>query len=86
MEQDSETEALGEISSGTLRRAMEAPRAARAARRAVPAGLAEARVITLRLIDEGCRAVSGRGSRMGRAKRGAGGTRPSRDLSQGRTG
>ena len=53
MEQDSETEALGEISSGTLRRAMEAPRAARAARRAVPAGLAEARVITLRLIDEG---------------------------------
>ncbi len=48
MEQDSETEALGEISSGTLRRAMEAPRAARAARRAVPAGLAEARVITLR--------------------------------------
>ena len=48
MEHDGEMEALGETSSGALRTAIVAPRRCVAARRTATAGLAEARVITLR--------------------------------------
>ena len=48
MEHDGEMEALGETSSGALRTAIVAPRRCVAARRTATAGLAEARMVTLR--------------------------------------